>query len=73
MRTERQIRNQYRGLGGNEPPFGDVLTLLAIIDNLRNKLAAINRLSSPGSRTLDDFIRDMGMICDIARGEMEFR
>ena len=30
-------------------------------------LTAIARCAAPGNRTLDDFIRDMGMICDMAR------
>lgn len=28
---------------------------------------AINRMASPGNRTLDDLIRDLGYVCDTAR------
>ena len=33
-------------------------------------LKTINRLTSPGNRTLDDFIRDTNFACDIARAAL---
>ena len=33
-------------------------------------LIGINRMSSPGGRTLDDFMRDMGFINDRARAAL---
>ena len=37
---EAEIRQIYRGLQGNMPPFGDILVLLRIIDDLRARLTA---------------------------------
>jgi hypothetical protein len=37
------------------------------IERLREALAGINRILSPGNRTLDAMIRDMGYACDTAR------
>lgn len=33
--AEKRIREKYRGLRGDMPPFGDVITLLRILDEER--------------------------------------
>ncbi len=35
--AERRIREKYRGLQGNMPPFGDVITLLMVLDEERQR------------------------------------
>lgn len=44
--------------------------LIAAAPELYAALESINRLTSPGNRTLDDFIRDCGLACDIARAAL---
>jgi hypothetical protein len=41
--------------------------LLAELKATEETLSTINRLTSPGSRTLDDMWHDMGYACDFAR------
>ena len=40
------------------------------IERLRGKLATISLITSPGNRTLDEMMRDMGMACDMARAAL---
>ena len=42
----------------------------ATIEQLRGKLTSINRMLSPGSRTMDELMRDMGYACDCARAAL---
>jgi hypothetical protein len=41
--------------------------LIAAAPDMLDALRLINKITSPGTRTLDDFIRDMGWACDEAR------
>lgn len=41
--------------------------LIAAAPELLQTLQSIARMSAPGGRTLDDFMRDFGYICDAAR------
>lgn len=34
---------------------------------MRELLTSINRCTSPGSRNLDQLVRDMGLACDLSR------
>jgi hypothetical protein len=43
---------------------------IAATAKLVDALEAINRLISPGSRTFDEMIRDMGYACDTARAAL---
>lgn len=43
----------------------------SLIRELGDKLQSINRILSPGHRTLDDLLRDMGYACDVARCAIE--
>jgi hypothetical protein len=45
----------------------EIVRLRRINAELVDALRRINRITSPGSRTLDDFIRDMGWACDECR------
>lgn len=45
----------------------DIAAAYAKIGRLRELLKSIERTTAPGSRTLDDLIRDMGFANDLAR------
>jgi len=42
----------------------------ATIERLTRTLQSINRMLSPGSRTMDEMLRDMGCACDCARAAL---
>jgi hypothetical protein len=46
------------------PEFG---RLIAAAPEMYEALRLINKITSPGTRTLDDFMRDMSWACDEAR------
>lgn len=37
----------------------------------RGRLNAINRLTSPGTRTPEEMVRDMMMVCDLTRAALK--
>jgi hypothetical protein len=53
--------------GGNPTEADANARLIAAAPELLAALKSINRLTSPGNRTLDDFMRDMDLACDISR------
>ena len=54
----------------NWPSGQDAVIVAIAYLAARKALEAINKYTSPGNRTLDEMIRDMGYACDIARAAL---
>jgi hypothetical protein len=55
------------GYGGNSEACA---RFIAAAPDIYAALGTINRLTSPGNRTFDELMRDMGLACDIARAAL---
>lgn len=44
--------------------------IVALVESLLGSLKAINRMASPGHRTMDDMLRDLDFICATARAAL---